>query len=60
MIATSRAIDLATRHAHRFHVLHVSTGAETELLKEYFAGVGDDPARGAGCEQGVCASDTSF
>lgn len=31
-IATRRAIDLAHRHRHRFHVLHVSTGAETELL----------------------------
>jgi len=32
MIATRRAIDLAVRHRHRFHVLHVSTAAETELL----------------------------
>lgn len=28
IIATRRAIDLATRHKHRFHVLHVSTAAE--------------------------------
>jgi dihydroorotase len=28
LIATRRAIDLATRHRHRFHVLHVSTAAE--------------------------------
>lgn len=33
-IATKRAIDLAIRHNHRFHVLHVSTAAETELLRE--------------------------
>lgn len=33
IIATTRAIDLATRHRHRFHVLHVSTAAELELLK---------------------------
>lgn len=33
--ATSRAIDLAKRHRHRFHVLHVSTAAETELLREH-------------------------
>ncbi len=33
VIATRRAIDLAIRHQHRFHVLHVSTGAETELLR---------------------------
>jgi dihydroorotase len=44
-IATRRAIDLAVRHRHRFHVLHVSTGAEAEFLGEYYAGVGDDPAR---------------
>jgi dihydroorotase len=34
-IATRRAIDLAHRHRHRFHVLHVSTGAETELLADH-------------------------
>ncbi len=34
VIATKRAIDLAIRHHHRFHVLHVSTGAETELLTD--------------------------
>lgn len=35
IIATRRAIDLAKRHRHRFHVLHVSTGAETELFAEH-------------------------
>ena len=35
LIATRRAIDLARRHRHRFHVLHVSTGAETALLAEH-------------------------
>jgi dihydroorotase len=35
LIATRRAIDLAHRHKHRFHVLHVSTGAETELLADH-------------------------
>ena len=35
MIATRRALDLAVRHRHRFHVLHVSTGAETELLADH-------------------------
>lgn len=30
--ATSRAIDLARRFQHRFHVLHVSTAAELPLL----------------------------
>lgn len=32
MIATKRAIDLATRHQHRFHVLHVSTLEEIEPI----------------------------
>lgn len=32
-IATARALDLASRHNHRFHVLHVSTGDETELIR---------------------------
>jgi dihydroorotase len=35
IIATRRAIDLAKRHDHRFHVLHVSTGDETDLLAEH-------------------------
>ncbi|MCA9153745.1 MAG: dihydroorotase [Planctomycetales bacterium] len=34
VIATRRAIDLAKRHQHRFHVLHVSTAAELALLAE--------------------------
>ena len=33
-IATRRATELARRHKHRFHVLHVSTGAELELLAD--------------------------
>lgn len=33
-IATARAIDLAKRHQHRFHVLHVSTADELELLRD--------------------------
>lgn len=32
LIATTRALDLAKRHQHRFHVLHVSTGAEVPLI----------------------------
>ncbi|MGL4511534.1 MAG: dihydroorotase [Lacipirellulaceae bacterium] len=31
-VATRRALDLAARHNHRFHVLHVSTAIETELI----------------------------
>lgn len=34
VIATRRATDLAKRHQHRFHVLHVSTGAELPLLAD--------------------------
>ncbi len=33
VIATRRALDLAVRHKHRFHVLHVSTAAEIPLLE---------------------------
>ena len=32
VIATKRAIDLSTRHNHPFHVLHVSTADEVELI----------------------------
>jgi dihydroorotase len=35
IIATRRAIDLAVRHKHRFHVLHVSTGDEADLMAEH-------------------------
>jgi len=35
VIATKRAIDLAVRHQHRFHVLHVSTAAEVPLLLDH-------------------------
>lgn len=34
LIATKRAIDLATRHQHRFHVLHVSTQEEIQPIIE--------------------------
>jgi dihydroorotase len=34
VIATRRATKLAIRHRHRFHVLHVSTGAEADLLAD--------------------------
>jgi len=33
LIATQRAVDLARRHRHRFHVLHVSTAEEVEFLR---------------------------
>ena len=35
VIATRRAIDLAQRHNHRFHVLHVSTGIEADFLGDF-------------------------
>jgi len=33
LIATQRAVDLAERHQHRFHVLHVSTAEEAQFLR---------------------------
>ena len=35
VVSTGRAIDLAFRHHHRFHVLHVSTAAEVGLFREH-------------------------
>ena len=35
VVAVRRVMDLAQRHQHRFHVLHVSTAAETELLRHH-------------------------
>jgi len=32
VIATTRSVDLANRHQHRFHVLHVSTAAELPII----------------------------
>jgi dihydroorotase len=32
IVATRRAVDLAVRHQHRFHTLHVSTAAEIEVV----------------------------
>jgi dihydroorotase len=37
IIATRRAVELAVRHRHRFHVLHVSTADEVEFLREHHA-----------------------
>jgi dihydroorotase len=34
IIATRRAVDLAERHRHRFHVLHVSTADEVRFLRD--------------------------
>ncbi len=36
VLATERAMDLAIRHRHPFHVLHVSTARECELLQAYY------------------------
>ena len=33
LIATQRSVELAERHRHRFHVLHVSTAEEVEFLR---------------------------
>jgi dihydroorotase len=35
LIATRRACDLARRHNHRFHVLHVSTAAELAVIRAH-------------------------
>ncbi|WLD12014.1 dihydroorotase [Planctellipticum variicoloris] len=35
VIATTRALDLAYRHNHRFHVLHVSTAAELPIVRDH-------------------------
>jgi dihydroorotase len=35
VISTRRATGLARRHRHRFHVLHMSTAAEVELLADH-------------------------
>jgi dihydroorotase len=35
IVATRRAMDLSFRHRHRFHILHMSTGAETELMIDH-------------------------
>lgn len=34
VIATRRAVDLAVKHKHRFHVLHVSTADELPIIKD--------------------------
>lgn len=34
-IATARAVDLARRHNHRFHVVHVSTAEEIDLFADH-------------------------
>ena len=33
IVSTKRAVDLATRYRHQFHVLHVSTAQEAEFLR---------------------------
>lgn len=35
VVCVKRVLDLAFRHQHRFHALHVSTAAETELLRDH-------------------------
>lgn len=35
LIATRRAVDLAHRHNHRFHVLHLSTAAEIDVVQDH-------------------------
>ena len=35
VVATQRAVDLAKRHRHRFHVLHVSTADELTIIRDH-------------------------
>jgi len=35
VIATQRSVDLARRHAHRFHVLHLSTADELPIIADH-------------------------
>ena len=35
MVCTKRAVDLAFRHNHRFHLLHTSTAAEAEYVADH-------------------------
>lgn len=35
LTATKRALDLAIRHRHRLHILHLSTAAEVDLLRQH-------------------------
>ena len=35
VVCVKRVFDLAYRHHHRFHLVHVSTAAETELLRDH-------------------------
>ena len=54
MIAIRRAVDLSLRHEHPFHVLHLSTAAEVEFLR-------DTKARGTGLVTGeVCPPHLHF
>ncbi len=48
VVATRRAIDLALRHRHRFHVLHVSTGAEAKILGDLRKGADQEPSLDVG------------
>ncbi|MBL4883787.1 MAG: dihydroorotase [Planctomycetaceae bacterium] len=45
LVATKRAVELAIRHKHRFHVLHVSTAQECDFLSEYQQSVSDPAQR---------------
>lgn len=48
-ISTARALDLADRHRHRFHVLHVSTAQEVDLLAAHLSGPHRDLVTAEAC-----------
>jgi dihydroorotase len=56
VIATRRAFDLARRHRHRFHLLHVTTAQEVDLLRQTLA----DPLMASLITAEACTPHLSF
>ena len=56
IVSTRRAFDLARRHRHRFHLLHVTTAGEVDLLREVLA----DPEMSGLITAEACTPHLSF
>ena len=56
IVSTRRAFDLARRHKHRFHLLHVTTAQEVDLLRE----VARDPEMSGLITAEACIPHLSF
>ncbi len=56
IVSTRRAFDLARRHKHRFHLLHVTTAGEVDLLREVLA----DPEMNGLITAEACTPHLSF